>query len=121
MPGLWSIEEDLNVDKVYHVHVKTLDKFTTESLVKILKTEISSYRKKTVQHFLVQQRILSQELVEKKRSELNTGSLVENKKEAELITGKITELKSQLNLVRRDLHKTKSLKIPIACFSNSIS
>jgi hypothetical protein len=109
LPNFWHVSEDETVDRRFFVNVMTLDYFTTDTLVQIIKDQIAEYRKKTIQHYIVEQRKVSEELIEQKKKELGGTGIFESQKEFELVDTQLVEVKNQLSILRQEYYSKKSL------------
>jgi len=71
IPQFVSINQDETVDSKFHVVVKTLDPFTSSTLLNIVREVIVEERIMTTKHFLNGQKKISEDILRKKKLELD--------------------------------------------------
>jgi len=107
LPSLYSVVPDKGIINRYLVIVRSLDAFTSKSLLKALSILIESDRVKTIQSTITQQIKLSEELIETKRKELEEGDINTQRDRYKFLVSELEDLDRKLNSIRHNFFVMK--------------
>jgi len=105
--GLYHIEQDLTVSKKFVIKVKTLDKETTEFLLRILEKTIQEERTASIKHILVQQQKVMQDLSLKKRRDLKLQDPLQLENQNRQLKEELKQMTDRIQIVQRHYHSKK--------------
>ncbi len=99
--SFYSVKMDTNIIDRYHLIVRTLDHFTTESLVKIVSKSIDKDRLGQIRYFVTSQVKISKELLSKKKEEVNIEKIKKMVDKKASLMVRIDALKDRADEIRR--------------------
>ncbi|MCP4912849.1 MAG: hypothetical protein GY909_07000 [Oligoflexia bacterium] len=113
IPYLYVMEPDRLIENRFWVRVKSLDRFTTETLTDILINELVKSRVNTIKHSITEQIKLSHELVDSKREELIGVDMMAVRDRKKEVSSLIEEITSKIKNYNSFYHQQK-LKMTLA-------
>ncbi len=105
--GLFSIEQDMAVNKKFILKVKTLDKDTTIFLLSILEKTIQNVRTSSIKHILLQQKSVMQDLSLKKRAELKLQDPLDIEEKNNRLKEQLNQMLDRIQIVQGHYHSKK--------------
>jgi hypothetical protein len=99
--SFYNVKMDTDIIDRYHLIVRTLDHRTTDTLVKIISKTIDEDRLKQIRYFVTSQVKISEELLSKKKNEVNMSFVKGMVNEKARLLVKIDALHNRTDAIRR--------------------
>jgi hypothetical protein len=99
--SFYTVKMDADIIDRYHLIVRTLDHFTTESLVRVVSKSIDKDRLSQIRYFVTSQTKISKELLGNKRKEVNIEKIKAMVDEKSRLMVQINALKDRVAEMRR--------------------
>lgn len=92
LPSFYVLTEDMHVENRFWIQVKTLDKMTTEKILDLVVKNVRDSRIENTRHNLTEQLKISEELINKKKEELNNVDIASLKDELKSLNDQLVEV-----------------------------